>query len=156
MDLMKVEILRDPEQTQRFLLQGLWFQRAVAPSGTTVKQILEWALEITAGGQPLLPLGVIADLGHAAFGADLDARVSRELPIIPGLPPTLMRTYEDHVLGKVYADWSFERASDAMRRFQGRDRAIGLGYLVRQFRDRAGVGGVELSPGVIRSLLEGQ
>jgi hypothetical protein len=67
-----------------------------------------------------------------------------------------MRTYEDHFLGKVYADWSFERASDAMRRFQGRDRARGLAYLVKQFRDRAGFDGVEMSPGVIRSMLEAQ
>jgi hypothetical protein len=153
---MKVEVLRDPEQAQRFLLQGLWLQRAMPPSSMTVKQILEWALEITAGGQPLLPLGVIADFGHAAYGADQDGRISREQPTVPGLPPTLMRTYEDHVLGKVYADWSFERASDAMRRFQGRDRAIGLSYLIRQFRDRAALGGVEMSPGIIRSLIEGQ
>jgi hypothetical protein len=153
---MKVEILRDPERAQRFLLQGLWLQRAVPPSAGTVKRILEWALEITAGGQPLLPLGVIADFGHAAYGADQDARTSREMPSVPGLPPTLMRTYEDHVLGKVYADWSFERASDAMRRFQGRDRAIGLSYLIRQFRDRVGLGGAEMSPGIIRAMLEGQ
>ena len=64
-----------------------------------------------AGGQPLPPVGVVADLGHAAFGADRDARAPREPVVIPGLPPALMRTYEDHVLGKVYADWSFERAS---------------------------------------------
>lgn len=153
---MNVEVLRDPEQAQRFLLQGLWLQRAAPPSASTVKQILEWSLEIVAGGQPLLPTGVIADFGHAAYGADRDARTSREHPAIPGLPPTLMRTYEDHVLGKVYADWSFERASDAMRRFQGRDRAIGLAYVIRQFRDRGGLGGVEMSPGIVRSLLEGQ
>ena len=34
----------------------------------------------------------------------------------------LVRTYEDHVLGKVYADWSFARASDAMRVRVGRHR----------------------------------
>ncbi len=151
---MRIEILRDPEQAQRFLLQGLWLQRTSPPVASTVKPILEWAIEIAASGQPLLPLGVIADLGHAAYGADRDPRATREQSLLPGLPPTLMRTYEDHVLGKVYADWSFERASDAMRRFQGRDRAIGLAYLIRQFRDRAGLGGVELSPGVIRGLLE--
>jgi hypothetical protein len=153
---MRIEILRDPEQAQRFLLQGLWLQRTSPPVASTVKPILEWAIEIAASGQPLLPLGVIADLGHAAYGADRDPRATREQSLLPGLPPTLMRTYEDHVLGKVYADWSFERASDAMRRFQGRDRAIGLAYLIRQFRDRAGLGGVELSPGVIRGLLEAQ
>lgn len=153
---MKVEILRDPEVAQSFLLEGLWLQRAAPVSASAVKQILEWALEIAASGQPLLPLGVVADLGHAAYGVDRDPRASREQPAIPGLPTTLMRTYEDHVLGKVYADWAFERASDAMRRFQGRDRAIALAYLIRQFRDRGGIGGVEMSPGIIRTLLEGQ
>ena len=151
---MNVQVLRNPDEAHGFLLQGLWLQRAAPPGASTVKHILEWSLEIAAGGQPLLPLGIVADFGHAAYGADRVPRTSREQPTIPGLPPTLMRTYEDLVLGKIYADWSFERASDAMRQFQGRDRAIGLAYLIRQFRDRAGVGGVELSPGIIRSLLE--
>lgn len=154
---MNVVILRDPDEAQRFLLQGLWLQRAVSPTAPTVRPALEWALEIAAGGQPLPPVGVVADLGHAAYGADRDARAPREPLAVPGLPPALMRTYEDHVLGKVYADWSFERAGDAMRRFHGsRDRARGLAYVVKQFRDRAGYGGVELSPGIIRTLLEGQ
>src|SRR4051794_2490826 len=153
---MNVVILRDPDEAQRFLLQGLWLQRAVPPTAATVRHVLEWALEVAAGGQPLPPVGVVADLGHAAFGADRDTRAPREPVAIPGLPPALMRTYEDHVLGKVYADWSFERASDAMRRFQGRDRARGLAYVVKQFRDRAGYGGVELSSGILRTLLEAQ
>ena len=33
-----------------------------------------------------------------------------------GLPSSLLRTYEDHVLGKLYADWTFSRAGDALRR----------------------------------------
>ena len=138
---MNVVILRDADEAQAFLLQGLWLQRAVPPVAATVRPALEWSLEIAAGGQPLPPTGVVADFGHAAFGADRDARAAREPVVIPGLPPALMRTYEDHVLGKVYADWSFERASDAMRRFQGRDRARGLAYLIKQFRDRGSYGG---------------
>jgi hypothetical protein len=153
---MNVVILRDPDEAQRFLLQGLWFQRAVPPIAANVRHVLEWAIEIAAGGQPLPPVGVVADLGHAAFGTDRDTRGPREPAIIPHRPPALMRTYEDHVLGKVYADWSFERASDALRRFQGRDRARGLAYVVKQLRDRAGYGGVELSPGIIRTLIDAQ
>ncbi len=143
---MNVVILRDPDEAQRFLLQGLWLQRSVPPSAGTIKPILEWILEIAASGQPLLPSGVIADFGHVAFGVDRDSRSKKDFPIVPGLPPTLMRTYEDHLLGKIYADWSFERASDALRRFTGRDRSIGLAYVIRQFRDRGNFGGVELSP----------
>ncbi|HVK13098.1 MAG TPA: hypothetical protein VM597_30375 [Gemmataceae bacterium] len=151
---MNVEIIRDTDEAQNFLLQGFWLQRAVPPTAATVRPVLEWALEIAAGGQPLPPIGVVADFGHAAFGAERDPRAAREHLTVPHLPPGLMRTYEDHVLGKLYADWTFERAGDAMRRFQGRDRARGLAYVVRQFRDRAHYGGVELSPGVIRSLIE--
>src|SRR5215217_5498262 len=104
---MSVAILRDPDEAQRFLLQGLWLQRAVPVAAANVRHVLEWALEIAAGGQPLPPVGVVADLGHAAFGADRDPRAGREPLATLGLPPALMRTYEDHVLGKVYADWSF-------------------------------------------------
>ena len=123
---MKIVILRDPEEAQQFLVQSLWFQRTLLPTTTTVKPILEWAMEIAAGGQPLPPLGMIGDFGHTAYGSDRDARTSKDALTIPGLPPTLMRAYEDHVLGKLYADWTFERASDAMRRFTGQDRARGV------------------------------
>src|SRR5262245_59289412 len=99
---MNVVILRDPDEAQRFLLQGLWLQRAVPPAANNVRHALEWALEIAAGGQTLPPIGVIADLGHAALGADRDPRASRDPVAVPGLPPALMRTYEDYVLGKVY------------------------------------------------------
>ena len=98
---MNVVILRDPEEARSFLLQGLWLQRAIPPAASTTKTILDWALQIAADGQPLPPIGVVADFGHVAYGAD---RASREPLNIPGLPPALMREYEDHVLGKVYAD----------------------------------------------------
>lgn len=151
---MPATVLRDTDEAQRFLLQGLWLQRAVPPTAGSVRYVLEWALEVAASGQPMLPVGMIADLGHVAFGHDRDARAVKDAPAVPGLPAGLIRTYEDHVLGKVYADALFERAADALRRYVGRDRVVGLAYLVRQFRERGGIGGVELSPGVIRSLLE--
>jgi hypothetical protein len=63
------------------------------------------------------------------------------------------RTYEDHVLGKLYADWRFERAGDALRKYQGRDRVKGLAYVLNQIREHAGTSGAMLPPAVIRSLL---
>jgi hypothetical protein len=62
--------------------------------------------------------------------------------------------YEDHVLGKVYADWTFARAGDALRRYHGRDQARALAFLLDQFRKRAGFPGAELSPAVLKTLLE--
>jgi hypothetical protein len=153
---MRVVILRDIDEAQHFILQGMWLQRTIPPGASTVKHVLEWVLEISAGGQPLPPVGMVADFGHSAYGVERDTKPNKEHLVIPGLPPGLMRTYEDHVLGKVYADWSFERASDAMRRYthKERERERGLAYLIKQFRDRASYGGVEMSPGVIRSLKE--
>lgn len=149
MDLVE---LRDLEQARRYVAEGLWLQRAVRPSAGTVKTALEWALEIASGGNPLPPVGFVADVGHVAFGADADSRAKEALHV-PGWPPGLGRTYEDHVLGKLYADWTFERASDALRRYDPKDRPRGLAYVVRQIRDRGGIGGAELSPAVIRGLL---
>lgn len=143
--------LRDLELARRFVMEGLWLQRAVKPAAATVRLALEWALEIASSGQPLPPVGFIADVGSIAFGADAEHRV-KDPVVVPGWPPTLARTYEDHVLGKFYADWMFERAGDALRKYQGKDRIKGLAYVLNQIRERAGIGGVLLPPAVIRGL----
>jgi hypothetical protein len=149
---MHILELRDLDDARRFIAQGLWLQRAVPPVATSVRSVLEWALEVVAAGQLLPPVGVVADVGHAVFTSERSP--SAHFPEIPDFPPGLARAYEDHVLGKLYADWTFERAGDALRRYQGRDRARGLAFLLQQFRERAGFGGVHLSPGLIKGLLE--
>jgi hypothetical protein len=147
--------LRNLDAARSFLCQGLWFQRARVPAAVTVRPALEWALEIAAAGHPLPPVGFVADVGHLALAADWEARPSRDGTVLPGLPAGLPRTYEDYVLGKLYADWTFARASDALRRYRpGRDQARGIAFLIDQFRDHARFSGVLLSPGVIKSLLE--
>jgi hypothetical protein len=145
--------LRDSDEARRFLLQGLWWQRVLPPSPAHVRAALEWALEIASSGQDLPPTGFLADLGHVAFGQDQEVPAIREAPP-PQLPITLLRTYEDHVLGKLYADWTFSRASDALRRYKGRDRARGLAFVFRRFAERSGFQGVRLSPGVLKTALE--
>ena len=57
-------------------------------------------------------------------------------------------------VASVYADWAFERAGDALRHYQGCDRARGLAFVVRQFREQAQFGGVLLAPALFRTLLE--
>jgi hypothetical protein len=144
--------LRDLDLARRFVVEGLWLQRAIKPAAATVRSVLEWAMEVASGGHPLPPVGFVADVGHIAFGADAEHR-QKEPIHVPGWPPTLARTYEDHVLGKLYADWMFERAGDALRKCPGKDRTKGLAYVVNQIRDRASFGGVMLPPAVIRGLL---
>lgn len=143
--------LPDSDQARRILTQGLWLQRLRKPAASNVRPALEWALEIAQAGQPLPPLGFIADLGHLAF--EPEQRVDVEA-ILPGVSSGFLRTYEDRVLGRLFADSSWVRACEALRRYQGRDRSRGLAFVVNQFRERADFQGVELSPGVIRSLLE--
>jgi hypothetical protein len=149
---MELVELRDLDTARRFVLEGFWLQRAMKPVASQVRAILEWTLEIAGSGHPLPPTGFIADVGHVAFGTDWGHR-HKETFQIPGWPPNLARTYEDHVLGKLYADWTFERAGDALRRYQGRDRIKGLAYILNQIRERAECGGVLLPPAVIRGLL---
>ncbi|MGL4554791.1 MAG: hypothetical protein ACRC33_26800 [Gemmataceae bacterium] len=153
---MKTHIIRDSFDARRFLAQGLWWQRVLPPTASTVRTVLAWAKEAASGGQPLPPIGFVADLGHVTYGEDWDSKPGREATTtVPNLPINLVRTYEDHVLGKVYADWTFGRACDALRQYaRGRDQARGLAYFLGQFRERARYDGVEMSLGVLNTLLE--
>src|SRR5262245_47046917 len=149
--------LRDLDEARRFILQGIWLQRVVYPPlPGNLRTCLEWALEISSSGDPLPPVGFVADVGVAAFGMDRgEKRVRSDAAGLPGLPPILARTYEDHVLGKIYADWTFERACDALKNYAaGRERARGLAFLIGQFRRRARFDGALLSPSLVRALLD--
>src|SRR5437660_7488673 len=142
--------LRSPDDARTFLLQGLHLQRLLPVRVDGVRPALEWALEIAAAGHPLPPIGFVADLGFTALGqVRQTGQAGEEATLAPGL----LRAYEDHVLGKVFADPSFERAGDALRRYQGRDRARALAFLVEQLRRRAPFPGVHLSPAVVKALL---
>ena len=138
---------------RRFLVEGLWLQRVVPPTPKHVKAVLEWAVEVASAGQPLPPLGFLADLGHAAFGTQCVA--GADFPEIPSMPPGLARTYEDHVLGKLFSDWTFEVAGElAPCRYQGRDRARGLAFVVQQFRERADFDALTLAQASSKGLIE--
>jgi hypothetical protein len=145
--------LRNPEESRAYLLDAFFLQRTARLGIPSVKSGLELALEIASEGQPLLPTGALLDFHTVAFGAG-PSQFARETPQYPGWPTTLLRQYEDHVLARLNSDWSFERASDALRRYSGRERNRGLAYALKQFRHRARLGGVEVSPAVIRNLLQ--
>ncbi|MGE3806209.1 MAG: hypothetical protein AB7K24_16180 [Gemmataceae bacterium] len=151
---MSDQELRDPEEARRFVEEGLWLARASGPHASGVRPALEWALEVASIGLPLPPLGFLADLGTILYVPNPVGRAGKENIELPGVPAGLIRTYEDHVLGKFFADWSFERGGDALRRYQGRDRARGLAFVVQQFRERAGFTGVHLSPAILRGVLD--
>lgn len=141
------------------------FQCVQPPHPDTVHRILDWYLEAAVEGVPLPPVGVVADVGHLAFGEDQSRSEESTVPQTPTppilkfpLPSPVIRQYEDLFLGKLYTDRSFDRGVDGLRRYvDSRDRAKALAFLLRQMGQRAGYRGVHLSPGVIRNLsrLEG-
>jgi hypothetical protein len=150
--------LREGEEARRFLLQGWWWQRVLPPRPSRLRAVLEWALEIASSDRDLPPLGFLADLGHLALGQagnepEAFAADSSSLAL-PAHWTVLLRTYEDHLLGKLYTDWTFSRASDALHRYKGRDRARGLAFVFQRFAERSDFRGVRLRPGVIKSVLE--
>lgn len=149
---MNLVEVRDLDAARRYVVEGLWLQRAARPAAGTVRQALEWAMEVVSGGHPLPPVGFVADVGHVALGADAEHRV-KDPVAIPGWKPEVGRMYEDYLLGKLYADWAFERAGDALRKYHGKERARGVAYLVDRVRERAGVGGAHLPPAAVRRLL---
>src|SRR4051794_12492393 len=144
--------LRDPADARRVVIQGLCLARVATLAPPNVRSTLEWALETASEGIPLPPCGFVADLGNLALGTERRAGGPRP-DSLAGLD-SLLRSYEDYVLGKLYADAAFGRAADVLRRLQGRDRARGIAFVIQQFRARAGFPGVLLSPAVIRALLE--
>jgi hypothetical protein len=155
---MTIHELRDTDDARRFLLQGLCLQRSVRPVANSVTTILEWCSELASEGTPLIPLCFIADVGHLAFGtsdeeASAPERGENKKAPQGGFESSLIRGYEDYVLGKLFSDSSFERGADALVQYSGeRDRAKGLAFLLTQIAERSGCGGVILSPGVIREL----
>jgi hypothetical protein len=150
--------IRNLDTARRFVVEGFHLQRAVKPSAATVRTALEWAMEVASGDQPLPPVGFVADVGHVLLDTDAEQQRTKECPFIPEWSKKIAERYDDYVLGKLYADWTFERASDALRRYKGRDQkkdqVKGIAYIVSRIRDRAGCGGVFLPPAVIRGLLQ--
>ncbi|QDU94450.1 hypothetical protein [Lignipirellula cremea] len=149
---MRVVEIRQPEQARTHLLQSLWLMRAAAPTPARAHQAFAWAHEIAANGDPLPPLGLVADMGLLALGVGRESGPAT-LPEPPGFDPSLVRRYEDYVLGKLYADHSFERGCDALYQFSDeRERSIALAWLIQQFRQRAELPSVLVSPAVLKGL----
>jgi hypothetical protein len=145
--------LRDPDDARQWLLQGLWLARTVPANAETLSAALALALEIASSETPLPPVGFLADVGHIAFGTGPQETTST-IQEVPGLAAGVVREYEDYVLGRLYADLTLERATDALLRYQGRDRTRGLAFLVGQLCQRAGIRGAILGPAAIKRLGE--
>jgi hypothetical protein len=151
---MGVYELRDASETRRYLAKGLWLQRAEAPGPAGVAVVLRRMLELVSGGQPVPPPGFVADVGHLVLATGARGGFALDLAAVPGWSSGLARAYEDLVLGKLDADGSIARGSDALVRYRGRDRDRGLAFLLDRLALRSGFGGVLLNAAALRGLLE--
>ena len=147
--------LRDRTDARKFILQGLWLQQSVSPPAPHLaKDVLTWGLEIANNGHSLPPIGFVADIGIEVFQLGRGQnRVKKGSDELPSLPSILRRTYEDYVLGRIYRDLHFERAGDALRRFDKKQSwARGLAFLIGQIRRLTRFPGILLSPAILRAL----
>ncbi len=143
--------IRDPDEARDWVLHAMWLQRVSPARAGTVTRALDWAREIAAEGDPLPLVGFVADVGNLCFDHVADPSEKQAVPFVD---PGLLLAYEDHVLGKLYADQSFDRASDAVAHYVDRDRGRGLRFLVDRFRERSGMAGVHVNPAVLKSLMQ--
>lgn len=147
------ELIRNVDDIRRFLAQSAWLVRAVAPSPAYIGKALHWAYEMAAAGDPILPLGWIADVGHAALGIE-HAPGAKSHVHVPNVESHLLRRYEDDVLGKLLVDALFDRGGAALVRFAEHDRPKALAFLLEQVRRRAEIPGVAVNPAVLKTLAE--
>lgn len=142
--------LRDSEIARTFLMQGLWLQRLNPTTVETIGAPLSCALTLAAADDAVPPVGFIADVIHLIRGDIVTQHDDVHGP--HGLPPQSIRAYEDYVLGKLYADAAFERASTAISRYDEADRIKAIAWLLARLCEHIQFGGVLISPAVARSL----
>src|SRR5262249_49740138 len=88
----QIHIIRDSFDARPFLAQALGWRRVLPPRKDEARLVLTWAKELASGGQPLPPVGFVADLGHVTLGEDWEMRSGREQVSVPNLPMNLVRT----------------------------------------------------------------
>lgn len=142
--------LRQPEQIRHYVTAGLWFARAAPLTPTTVANTLRWLLCLSSEGHAVPPSGFFADVGYLVLGTQEESLASSvELPDVEA---GLLRRYEDYVLGKLYADLSFERGADAVLRSPAEDRDRAIAWLMHRVLARTGFAGAMINPAAVRAL----
>lgn len=142
--------LRDSDAARRYLTQGLWLQRLSPTNSDSIRAPLHCALCLAATDHNIPPTGFIADVIRLVMNER--SSVGDRSPIVNDLPLEKVRAYEDYVLGKLYADNTFERASVAISRYPTDDRIKAIAWMIARICERTGMTGVLLSPAIARNL----
>lgn len=146
--------LRDPKLAQDYLLQSFLLSTSGAPDVARLTAALGWALELVSDGHSIPLLGFVADLGHFANRTPAVENAEKASSVVEHrVDSSLVRRYEDYVLGKLYADLSVERGIDGLQKYKQRDRDKAIAYLINQVVQRTQLSGVLISPAVAKGLL---
>lgn len=143
--------LREPQAVRRYVLTGLWLARGTVVTAERATAALRWLLMLANQGHAIPPAGFLVDLGALALGGHEPATSASDLP---SLDPGLLRRYEDYVLGKLYADLSFERAADAVLHTVPAERDRALTWLASALMAKSGFVGATINPSAVRVLLQ--
>lgn len=147
---MKIEEIRDLAVARNYLIQSIHFQRASTAEPHTLPLLFKAALELASTGEPLPPIGFIGDVIHVMLGTNRN--ISKDHAPVAGWLNHQSRAYEDYVVGKLNADWTIERAADALRQYSKDERPRGIAFTVQHIANQIHFGGTLLSPAVIREL----
>lgn len=145
--------INDSQQARQYLLETFSLSRFDKLTPMRLLATLQVALELASEGHAVSPLGFISDLLSSLGGAQYSASTAgNEAWSIAPPDASLLRRYEDYVLGKFAADMSLERASDEMQKYKDRDRDRALAYAVQQVQTRADLPCVLIGPAAIKAL----
>lgn len=146
--------IKDALQARQFLLETWGLARGDKLTAHGLRDALRVALELASDGQPVVPLGFISDVIVALSGFEATQTVEdNEVLLAPVADASLVRRYEDYVLGKFAADMSLERAADELRKYKQRDLDRALAYIIQQIQQRTGLPCVHIGPATIKALL---
>lgn len=147
---MAVLEIHDADLALEWLAQSACFSSVGPLSIARTKLSLSWFSQLAAADEPLLPIGIVGDIGHLVFPPDpSDPPVQ---PSVIGLPADLKRAYEDYFPGRLYADSAFERGSTALARYRDEDRIRGLAWTAATINSRLGAHGIRTLPSVTRKV----
>jgi hypothetical protein len=142
--------LRNSEQAQAWVAAGMSLSR-LAPIEESAAIAAPWLIEAVSETGRLPPAGVVLDLGKLFGGHPL--RQSTPLPSASPALRAALRSYEDHVLGRIEASGKLDDVIDAFVGLNDEHRARAVGVLTASLLRRLDVETVALSPGVLRSVI---
>lgn len=113
---------------------GLALQRGAAPGRELIEQVRPW-LDSTLDLLAIVPpLGIAADIARLLARAPFD--ISRSEPVADPQLREALDAYEEHVLGRLSADFRLESARDALVRLDVTLRPAAIAVFIEQVLQR--------------------